>query len=284
MLYRAKSSTGGVALGRDTVGSLDFTGANWRLGATGAFAFTGTLTPNGTTYRLGGGGGTLSLANGNTLTGARNLDVDSSGPLGGSVFLGPANNFTGATTIGGGTLRLGSSGALGSTSSISIASGATLDVASLAAGFTLGSGKTLLGAGRVLGRFTIGTGATVSPGTPAAPFGQLALGNFSLNGNYVADIAASGLHDLLAIDGDLDLSSVTDSLTVNASGAPAGDYVLATYSGILTGTFNSVILPPNTAIDYGTGTNSQIRIVPEPSVSLLAFAGVLTLARRRKVA
>ena len=132
----------------------------------------------------------------------------------------------------------------------------------------------------MLGRFTIGTGATVSPGVPGAPYGQLSLQNFSLAGNYLADIDSTGAHDLLAIDGNLDLSSVTDSLTVNATGTPNGDYVLATYSGILTGTFNSVTLPPGTTIDYGTGANSQIRIVPEPGVWLLAFAGMFAFAKR----
>jgi autotransporter-associated beta strand protein len=104
-----------VALAASSSNNLDFsssTGASLsgaRLGATGAYTYTGTLTPNGTTYRLGGGGGTLTLSNTNALTGAGySLAVT------GNVTLSAANNYDGGTTLGAGTLAVGNNGALGS--------------------------------------------------------------------------------------------------------------------------------------------------------------------------
>lgn len=275
-----KSSTAVVALAADSSNTLDFTGANWRLGATGAFAFSGTLTPNGTTYRLGGGGGTLTVSAANALSGARSVDIDHTAAPAGAVILSNSNSYSGATTINGGTLKLGSLGNIPNTSAITLTNGATFDVSSRAIGFTLASGKTLSGAGRVLGRLTIATGATVSPGTAAARFGELALENFTLQGRYLADVDATGHHDSLLINGNLDLSSTTDALSVNVIDFLGGEYVLASYTGTLTGSFDSIMLPPGTAIDYGTRSNSQIRIVPEPTVAMLIFAGGFAFSRR----
>ncbi len=80
------------------------------LGAVGSVTYTGALTPNGTAYRLGGGGGTLTMANANALTGARTLTVGGSG----TVVLSADNNYTSGTTLNGGTLVIGSATALGS--------------------------------------------------------------------------------------------------------------------------------------------------------------------------
>src|SRR5207248_5019424 len=56
------SSAGVIALAADSSNNLDMSAfATARLGAVGAAAYSGTLTPNGTTYRLGGGGGTLTV-------------------------------------------------------------------------------------------------------------------------------------------------------------------------------------------------------------------------------
>ena len=79
------------------------------LGAVGSVTYTGTLTPQGTTYRLGGGGGTLTMANTNALTGAGNSLV-----VRGNVTLAAANDYTGGTTPSAGTLLIGNDGALGS--------------------------------------------------------------------------------------------------------------------------------------------------------------------------
>jgi hypothetical protein len=123
----------------------------------------------------------------------------------------------------------------------------------------------------------------ISPGTASAPFGGLSFGDLTLRGTYTADIGGSGNHDLLSIMGDLDLSSASDSLNIQVADFVEGEYVLATYTGSLTGQFNNVSLPENYRIDYGSGTNSAIKLVPEPSaIALILSGGLFALGRRRR--
>ena len=57
------TSTGAVALAANSSNALSLSGfANLELGGVGSVSYTGTLTPNGTTYRLGGGTGTITLS------------------------------------------------------------------------------------------------------------------------------------------------------------------------------------------------------------------------------
>ena len=56
----ALSSSGVAALAANSGNALNFSGfPTLRLGAVGNATYSGTLTPSGTTYRLGGGGGAL---------------------------------------------------------------------------------------------------------------------------------------------------------------------------------------------------------------------------------
>ena len=62
--------------------------------------YSGVLTPAGSTYYLGGGGGKLTFTP--NLTGARSLVVDNPG----TVVLSGSNTYTGGTTVNGGTLKI----------------------------------------------------------------------------------------------------------------------------------------------------------------------------------
>ena len=121
------------------------------LGAvgTGTQAYTGTLTPSGTVYRLGGGGGTLDFQS--LLTGGRALIVGGSAAgLGGMVILsGTDNSFTGKTTISSGTVLISSltnvSGGNSSLGAPTSPANGTIDLGSETASATLrylGSGDT----------------------------------------------------------------------------------------------------------------------------------------------
>jgi autotransporter-associated beta strand protein len=82
----------------------------------------------GSTYRLGGGGGTLTVSGTNALTGANSLTT--ANLTGGVIILSAANNFTGSTTVGSpSVLRLGNSNSVGSTSGVTVANGARLELA-----------------------------------------------------------------------------------------------------------------------------------------------------------
>ena len=104
------SNTSVMALVVSSSNNLDFSSTagaslpNASLGAIGSQVYSGTLTPSGSSYRLGGGGGKLTVVN--PLTGANNLVVNGAG--GGTVVLYSAdNNYTGSTIISGGTLQIG---------------------------------------------------------------------------------------------------------------------------------------------------------------------------------
>lgn len=104
-----------VALGLASANPLDFSSSgagatlpNASLGAVGAFTYSNTLTPNGTTYRLGGGDGALTVSS-STLTGDRTLVVTGPGTV---ILSGTANTFSGDVTVNSGTLQVNSAGAL----------------------------------------------------------------------------------------------------------------------------------------------------------------------------
>ena len=131
----AASSSGVIAVDDQGNQNVDFAAAGFSstpsLGALGNVTYTGTFTPNGTTYRLGGAGGVLTMANANAVTGAgKSLSVV--GP--GTVVLGGANNFTGSTTVASGSvLQLGTgvTGQNGSVGSTSIANSGTFTLANV---------------------------------------------------------------------------------------------------------------------------------------------------------
>ena len=92
------------------------------IGTIGTATFSGSLTPAGATYRLGGGGGVLTFAT--ALTGGNSL-VAFGGGSGGTLILSGSNSYTGATTIGSsGTLEF--SGAANQTLSGNISGGGAL--------------------------------------------------------------------------------------------------------------------------------------------------------------
>ena len=106
------SSSGALGLVANSSEALDFTQSggypNLYLGSVGSNTFSGTIVPGPNGYLLGGAGGTLTLPNVNTLTGAGSLAIG--GP--GTVVLAAANNITGPTTISSGTLQLADPGAV----------------------------------------------------------------------------------------------------------------------------------------------------------------------------
>ena len=72
--------------------------------------------------------------------------------------------YTGSTTISNGTLALSGSGNLASSPSITIASGAKLDVSALSP-WTIAGGQSISGSGAVIGDVSDTTGTVISPGS-----------------------------------------------------------------------------------------------------------------------
>lgn len=135
---------GALSIGANT---LSITGSNGAALNFGAVTLTGNATFNPTSADVSLGA--VSGSFGFTKTG------------GGVLVLNGASNYTGATTINAGTMRLGVAGGVPVTSLVTVASGAFFDLNNLSA--TIGS---LSGAGNVtLGTGTLTTGANHSSTT-----------------------------------------------------------------------------------------------------------------------
>jgi len=257
----------------------------------------GRLSHNGP----GGGGvdselsGQLTLSNGTSVV--ENLSplhsLQLNGPVtgaggfhktgGGLVQLNAVNDYTGNTLITAGTLRLGPSATVAATSFISIAGGATLDVASLGGGWILGAAQGLGGNGSVLGN-VIANG-TISPG---ASVGQLTVtGNLTLAGNTIMELAKAGAvltNDVLNVTGTLTCGG-TLVVTHTGTALVANDSFRLFTAGTSTGSFASYSLPPlasSLAWDTSTvNTDGWLRVVSNSipvfgSVSLLDGALVIS--------
>jgi fibronectin-binding autotransporter adhesin len=110
-----------LALGANSSNNLDFSAsganlANASLGATGAFAYSGTLTPFGGVYRLGGGGGTLTYTG--SLAGSGSSLVKTG--TGSTLALTTAASLTGPVTLAQGIINLNSTATFLNSSGITI--------------------------------------------------------------------------------------------------------------------------------------------------------------------
>ena len=153
------------------------------------------------------------------------------------VHLNGANSYAGSTAVTGtGSPKLFVNGTKTGTGTI-----------------TVDSVGTLGGSGSVAGNIT--NSGTISPGTSIGTL--TALGNVTMNANsHLAIELSGGSADKLAVGGNLNLATV-DFLDITGVGQGLS-WVIATYTGTLTGTFNNVT--PGYSVNYGTGTNSQITL------------------------
>ena len=214
------------------------TGALTKLGdgtltLTGANANTGTTTIRAGTLQVGNGGATGNLGTGavvnlgrlafdrnNALTSAN--VVSSFGELiqqgSGTTTLTGANTYTGATTISAGTLQLGATNRISNASAVTVASGATFNLANFsetvgsitgAGNITLGSGTLTAGGNNATTTFAgviSGTGGITKAGT----------GTLTLSGaNTYGGVTSIGSGMLVAAN-------------ANALGAASGGTTVAT--------------------------------------------------------
>jgi fibronectin-binding autotransporter adhesin len=220
--------------------------------STGYVAKPLIFTGGGGTLQVTGNGFTLfspiSDAGGMTIDNAVALtltnSVSGAGALtkisAGTLTLQAPDTRTGPTTISAGRLTLTNAGSLGSTPSIALGNGASLD-ASAVGGLTLASGQTLSGSGLVIGDVVAGAGTAVIPGSSA---GTLSLSNnltLSSSSN-VFELSSDptqiglGINDLIAVNGDLTVAGVnTIKVVPLASLNNASPYTLFTYAGTLSG-------------------------------------------------
>ena len=241
------SSAGAIAADNYADKDFDFTDlgltAAW-FGAVGNVTYTGALTPYGGAYRLGGGGGTLTMAS--VISGSGySLTVG-----GGSVVLSTANDYTGVTTVAkGGTLSVSSLANAGQPSNIGaypsagaaglvISAGTfryTGDTATTDRGFTLAAMYSII---------------DVSSAGKTLTLGECSLGAYTLNVTGGAGsrlslgaTALTGAATLSPTTADLTVASVSGAQNLTLGGTATGNIVtgvIGTETGKLTKSGNSV--------------------------------------------
>lgn len=207
-------------------------GVAFTLGSTtqpSTVSLASTLTIKNTV----GGGGTTIIND--AISGVGGISVQN----GATAYLNGTNSYSGTTTVQS-TGKLFVNGANIGTNSVQVNSG------------------VLGGTGSIAGQ--VNNFATIAPGSS---IGTLTIGgNVTMNTNsHLAIELDGGTSDKLVVGGNLNLSSV-DFLDVSGIGSGPG-WVIATYGGTLTGTFNNIT--PGYTLNYGTGTNSQITLIAPPS-------------------
>ncbi len=151
----------------------------------------------------------------------------------GTMTLTGVNTYTGETVVNAGTLTV--NGSLLAASKVTVA-----------------DGGILAGSGTVNGLVTTsGLTSSIEPGSfETGEIGTLNVGSTVLTGKLKIQIAAANT-DLLNVSGDL---NVTGAAIVFAPVAAltSPKYVVAKYTGNLTGTFSSVTLPPGYTLNHDT--------------------------------
>jgi hypothetical protein len=165
------------------------------------------------------------------------------------------------------------------------------------------SGGTVSGGGRIYGAVHIapvaGTGdgqptLSISPGTTPDGLGSVGTLTYASvsalalteGTQLIAELAPDGTSDMLrlALNGNVDLTlEAGSSLNLLAlAPLPVGArYVVATYDGVLTGSFSNV--SPGYDVSYATPHQIVVTVVPEPGGALTTLAlATLCFARRRR--
>ncbi|HEY7193209.1 MAG TPA: autotransporter-associated beta strand repeat-containing protein, partial [Gemmatimonadales bacterium] len=235
----------------------------------GLLTVSNTISGAGVALTVGGAGNTTISGVIGTTTGS--LTKDSTGIL----LLSAVNTYTGATTVSGGTLRLGIANAVSASSAVTVAAGATLDMNGFSD--TIGS---LAGAGTVTsgvaGAVTLNAGgnntSTAFSGVLQNGAGTLAVtksgtGTWTLSG-------ASTYTGLTTIS-----AGVIDAQSNTALGSAAGATTVATGAALQVDGSGLAIAEPLTLNGTGIANGGALRNLANNNT----VSGAITLASASRI-
>ena len=166
----------------------------------------------------------------------------------GSLTLSTNATYSGVTSVEAGTLKLGVHNTLMDGNHVLVSSNAFFDVN--------GKSQTLAGLG---GSGTVSNNSLLSVTQTLAPGGTNVIGALTLaatpaglSGVFLADVAADGRCDRLHVQGDLDLSALALAVADTSAWNRDQQYVIASYTGTLTGPFASAALPDRWRVRFDT--------------------------------
>ena len=264
--------SGGGGLTKSGAGTLTLSGANTYSGGTLISAGALQFGNGGTTGSLWGAitnfaslifNRSDSITQSNAISGSGSLTKNGIGTL----FLTASNSFTGATTVSAGTLNLNSASgsALGSVSSLSVATNATLLVSQ--------SGQVSDSAAVTLSGGTIRTAAGVSE----------VFGNLSVTGSGFLDFGTTSYANANTIN----FGTYTPSALLTINNFDYGSTL--TFGSDLTSTINNssffTFTNGGIASSSWNGTTFTITAIPEPSTYLAAAAllGLMLWPSRKRL-
>ena len=298
------SSSGVIAADNFNTVNFDFSAAGGSLtsaslGAIGTVAYTGSMTPYGSTYYVGGGPGAITFGNANAFTGSNGVTVAGSA---GAVVIGNSNNYTGPTTLSGGLLQLTNTAAIASSSVLAL-NGGTLQLRGNAGGnfapssgsMTLngnvtinvdqldssgGSGKTLQLSG-YLNEPTNAETITVTNGNGY----NLSMGtlNFKIPMTTIANNMTSGTFSIASLP--FTAAGGPNSMTFSGTSAAAVTSVASISSvnkiGIIQSGQGTVVLTGSNSYRYTTTVNSgELQVLAAaglPNTGVTVNGGILDL-------
>ena len=235
------------------------TGRTVTVNGTGAATISGVIANNNVGNTVASsfaksGTNTVTLTNANTYTGTTNV---SNGSL---LINGPQTAATGAVSSTGAAAILGGTGTIG--------------------------GATTIGNGTLDGTITGATNGTI--GTLSLSNNLTFTGAAANLATFLVDIGAgTNNSDRLSVGGSVDLTNGFDQILFNGSADGTSSYILATATGGINGTFDTVTnLPAGYQLVYGTNELdlAPISAVPEASTwfaGALALSAMLVAQRRR---
>ena len=210
------SGVGGIGAFRSLSGSNSWSGLITLAGSTTIDADAGTLN---LTANIVNSTSTLTVTNTGTviLSGALGSGTGGLTKVGtGTLIINNANNFTGATTITGGTIQFGASGTQPPVSAVTVNASGTLDLNSLNESIL-----SLAGAGSV----TLGSGTLTVNNTAAATFSGVMSGTGGLTESGTGTLTMSGVNTFtgntvinsgaISIKADNNLGATNGSINLN---------------------------------------------------------------------